>query len=58
MTALISTTIIAVAAIASATVAVCCRQIDVTDYIAIVGAFGGGLSAAHVAAASTGKTQA
>lgn len=49
------TTVLAVAAITAATVAVCLKQIDATDWITIVGAFGGG-AGVHAAAVSSRAT--
>lgn len=45
----VTTMVLAVAAIVSATVAVCFHVIGSGDWLAIVGAFGGGTGLLHVA---------
>lgn len=55
MSALLSTTLIAVAAIAAATVAVCFHVVSSTEWVSIVGAFGGGTGVLHVTSAAAVK---
>lgn len=56
MNALASTTLIAVSSIICATVAVCFKVIGTGDFVALVGAFGGGTGVVHVAAAGASSS--
>lgn len=53
MTALLSTTLIAVAAICAATVSVCLHVIDQQTWVSIVAGFGGGTGVVHAVAGSS-----
>lgn len=55
MSALWSTTVIAVVTIVAAAVALCLGHLDQTGFLSVVGAFGGGTSLLHVTAAVSGK---
>lgn len=54
MNIILSTTVVAVTAIICATVAICTGSVGVGDWLAIVGAFGGGAAGVHVTAAGKG----